>query len=155
MDQTCNELWQKLSVALKPQVSPDTFKRWFSAVELVKATDDSLTFSVPNNIYQFWIESNHMTALQSAINIALGGPRQVKFCPPAGQSDMNATVDVVAEDQPEEPREIKPTGSALGLNPRNNFETFVVGPNNEIAHAASLAVAQSPARTYNPLFIYG
>ena len=92
MDQTCNQLWQKLSVALKPQVSPDTFKRWFSAVELVKATDDSLTFSVPNNIYQFWIESNHMAALESAINIALGGPREVKFCPPAGPgNEMHAT----------------------------------------------------------------
>jgi chromosomal replication initiator protein len=156
MDQTCNDLWQKLSVALKPQVSPDTFKRWFSAVELVKATDDSLTFSVPNNIYQFWIESNHMAALHSAISTALGGPREVKFCPPSENgNEVSAASVTVTEDQPDTPRDSKPSGSALGLNPRNNFETFVVGPNNEIAHAASLAVAQSPARTYNPLFIYG
>ncbi len=157
MDETCNDLWQRLSVALKPQVSPDTFKRWFSAVELVDVSDDSLTFSVPNNIYQFWIESNHMAALQSAITSALGAPRQVKFCPPAGTpSDLSSNHSpVTAESAPEPPRDIKVAASPLGLNPRNNFETFVVGPNNEIAHAASLAVAQSPARTYNPLFIYG
>src|SRR3954451_15335973 len=84
MDEKHSQLWQKLSAALKPQVSPDTFKRWFSAVELVNATDESLTFSVPNNIYQFWIESNHMAALQSAITTAFGAPREVKFCPPSG-----------------------------------------------------------------------
>ena len=64
MDEKCAQLWQKLSTALKPQVSADTYKRWFSAVRLVNASDDALTFLVPNNIYQFWIESNHMTALQ-------------------------------------------------------------------------------------------
>ena len=53
MDEKHSQLWQKLSAALKPQVSPDTFKRWFSAVKLVNATDESLTFRVPNNIYQF------------------------------------------------------------------------------------------------------
>ena len=105
MDQTCTQLWQKLSVALKPQVSPDTFKRWFSAVELVKATDDSLTFSVPNNIYQFWIESNHMSALHAAINTALGGPREVKFCPPSGNgNEVSATSVTMAEDRPETPQ---------------------------------------------------
>ena len=67
MEENYAQLWQKLSAALKPQVSPDTFKRWFSAVQLVHATDDALTFRVPNNIYQFWIESNHMAALQAAI----------------------------------------------------------------------------------------
>ena len=49
----------------------------------------------------------------------------------------------------------RPGATVPGLNPRNTFESFVVGPNNEIAHAASLAVAQAPARTYNPLFVYG
>ncbi len=156
MDETCNQLWQQLSLALKPQVSPDTFKRWFSAVELVQASDVALTFSVPNNIYQFWIESNHIAALQSAITSVLGAPREVKFCPPSGKpSELGNNAAVTVESEPEPPRETKAPSCALGLNPRNNFETFVVGPNNEIAHAASLAVAQSPARTYNPLFIYG
>ena len=79
MEENYAQLWQKLSAALKPQVSPDTFKRWFSAVKLVQATDDAFTFRVPNNIYQFWIESNHMAALQAAIVTAFGAPRKVKF----------------------------------------------------------------------------
>ncbi|MDP9254102.1 MAG: chromosomal replication initiator protein DnaA [Verrucomicrobiota bacterium] len=156
MKEKCTELWQKLAAALKPQVSADTFKRWFSAVELIDATDARLTLRVPNNIYQFWIESNHMAALRAAIVSAFGEPREVKFTMPAGAGDQ------VAEDAPileqaarETSRDTKATGSALGLNPRNRFETFVVGPNNEIAHAASLGVAQTPARTYNPLFMYG
>src|SRR5438445_9856298 len=84
MKEKCAKLWQKLSVALKPQVSADTFKRWFSAVELIEATDNSLTFRVPNNIYQFWIESNHMSALQAAVITAFGGPREVRFSSPPG-----------------------------------------------------------------------
>ncbi len=159
MEAKCAQIWSKLSTALKPQVSADTYKRWFSAVKLVNANEDSLTFLVPNNIYQFWIESNHMPALQSAAMTALGAPRKIKFTMP---SDGAATANEAAPATPAEP-EMAPEpasasanqGSALGLNPRNNFESFVVGPNNEIAHAASLAVAQSPARTYNPLFIYG
>ena len=156
MNENFTQLWQRLSVALKPQVSTDTFKRWFSAVELIDATGNSLTLRVPNNIYQFWIESNHMAALQAAIVTAFGGPREVKFSLPPGTS-IQAAEDAAAlkEIASGSPRDAKLAGSALGLNPRNTFESFVVGPNNEIAHAASLAVAQLPARTYNPLFVYG
>src|ERR1051325_10790586 len=159
MDEKHSQLWQKLSAALKPQVSPDTFKRWFSAVKLVEADDEAFTFRVPNNIYQFWIESNHMAALQAAIVAAFGSARAVKFV----TADDSAT-KIEPEELPqisakefvrENARDGKQSTSALGLNPRNNFESFVVGPNNEIAHAASLAVAKTPARTYNPLFIYG
>src|SRR2546425_5580282 len=154
MDEKCTQLWQKLSAALKPQVSADTFKRWFSAVELVDATDKTLSFRVPNNIYQYWIESNHMVALQAAVLTAFGEPREIKFISSESPIEMSEAIGV--SKQADFGRETKSaSSSALGLNPRNTFESFVVGPNNEIAHAASLAVAQAPARTYNPLFIYG
>jgi chromosomal replication initiator protein len=159
MDEKHSQLWQKLSAALKPQVSPDTFKRWFSAVKLVQATDETFTFRVPNNIYQFWIESNHMAALQAAIVTAFGSPRHVKFATALDgttKKDEEELPEISSKDLVRESgRDGKQSGGAPGLNPRNSFESFVVGPNNEIAHAASLAVAKTPARTYNPLFIYG
>ncbi|MFL6520702.1 MAG: chromosomal replication initiator protein DnaA [Chthoniobacterales bacterium] len=159
MDEKHSQLWQKLSAALKPQVSPDTFKRWFSAVKLVEANDEAFTFRVPNNIYQFWIESNHMAALQAAIVTAFGSTRDVKFVTAddgAAKIEPEELPQISAKEfTRENTRDAKQSTSALGLNPRNNFESFVVGPNNEIAHAASLAVAKTPARTYNPLFIYG
>src|ERR1700704_6604603 len=154
MDERCKALWEKLSAALKPQVSADTFKRWFSAVELTKATEDELTFLVPNNIYQFWIESNHMAALQSAITDAVGAPRTVRFLTSA-ESDGDDDFIAPEARKTDGSSHSRTVGLGLSLNPRNTFESFVVGPNNQIAHAACLAVAQAPARTYNPLFIYG
>jgi chromosomal replication initiator protein len=158
MDEKCARIWQKLSVALKPEISADSFKRWFSSVELIQATDDALTFRVPNNIYQFWIERNYMPALEAAVVTALGEHRDIQFSlagPDTATDEVAGDAGARAETAGDSSRDARSTGSALGLNPRNTFETFVVGPNNEIAHAASLAVAQSPARTYNPLFIYG
>jgi len=157
MDKKCAQLWQRLSAALKPQISADSFKRWFSGVELIEAKDNSLTFGVPNNIYQFWIESNYMPALQTAIVTTFGSPRSVKFCSPSGPGTQTSPGDPMPLEEVLQaaPSNAKPGATVPGLNPRNTFESFVVGPNNEIAHAASLAVAQAPARTYNPLFVYG
>src|SRR5215472_4503086 len=157
MDKKCAQLWEGLSAALKPQISEDSFKRWFSNVELVEAKEKSITLTVPNNIYQLWIESNYMPALQNAIVATLGSPRLVKFCVPSAARAQTSGEDSanLNEALPAPQVDARPGATVPGLNPRNTFESFVVGPNNEIAHAASLAVAQAPARTYNPLFIYG
>ena len=153
MDEKCTQLWQKLSAALKPHVSADTFKRWFSAVELAAVTPKALSFRVPNNIYQYWIESNHMAALEAAVLTALGEPREIEFI--SSESPIDDCEPVATSKQSHSVNDAKPATGSFGLNPRNTFESFVIGPNNEIAHAAALAVAQAPARTYNPLFIYG
>jgi chromosomal replication initiator protein len=155
MDEKCAQLWTKLAAALKPEVSADTFKRWFSAIKLAGATADEITLLVPNNIYQFWIESNHMAALQTAIASALGGPRAVKFICAVDTSSGSDAAEAEPLVSAKAENAAGRASRTPGLNPRNTFESFVVGPNNEIAHAASLAVAQSPAKTYNPLFIYG
>src|SRR6476646_3416642 len=156
MDKKCAQLWQRLSAALKPQISADSFKRWFSAIELVEAKEKSITLTVPNNIYQLWIESNYMPALQNAIITTFGGPRSVRFCGPSAAGAQTSSDDsATATEALRTHVEARPATTVPGLNPRNTFESFVVGPNNEIAHAASLAVAQAPARTYNPLFVYG
>ncbi|MEO5719376.1 MAG: chromosomal replication initiator protein DnaA [Chthoniobacterales bacterium] len=155
MDEKCALLWTKLSAALKPQVSADTFKRWFSAVKLTSVNAEAITLLVPNNIYQFWIESNHMSALQSSISGVLGGPRAVKFVCAVDTSVGSDAADPEPTVSSRSQTAAARANKTPGLNPRNTFESFVVGPNNEIAHAASLAVAQSPAKTYNPLFIYG
>src|SRR5947207_12950428 len=117
MDKKCAQLWQRLSAALKPQVSPDSFKRWFSATELVEASDKSLTLRVPNNIYQFWIESNYMTALQAAIVTAFGAPRAVRFSSPSGTSGQVPLEDAVIlkEILPESQGDTKTGASVLGL----------------------------------------
>src|SRR6266567_5846279 len=99
MDKKCAQLWQRLSAALKPHISPDSFKRWFSTVELVEASDKSLTLRVPNNIYQFWIESNYMTALQAAIVTVFGTLRAIKFSSPNGPAGQTHLEDAVILDR--------------------------------------------------------
>src|SRR6266436_3137619 len=132
MDKKCAQLWQRLSAALKPQISADSFKRWFSTVELVEAKEKSITLSVPNNIYQLWIESNYMPALQNAIITTFDGPRSVRFSAPSAAGAQTSSDDSAATKEALRAQvEARPAATVPGLNPRNTFESFVVGPNNE------------------------
>ena len=159
MQETYNEIWREIASGIKLHLSADAFQRWFAAIELVQTDEIALTFQVPNTIYQFWIESNYLNVVQSAAMSVLGSPREIKFR--AADSGMTGPVVDAHADRLSET--LAPTSQdedsegAInhGMNPRNRFEAFVVGSNNQFAHAAALAVSQSPAKTYNPLFIYG
>jgi chromosomal replication initiator protein len=159
MQETYDGIWREIASKIRLHISADGFRRWFAAIELVQADEMALILQVPNTIYQFWIESNYLNVVHSAAMSVLGSPREIKFR--AADSRMTSPVVDVHADRRSET--LVPTSQDEdaegapnhGMNPRNRFEAFVVGSNNQFAHAAALAVSQSPAKTYNPLFIYG
>ena len=159
MQETYDGLWGEIASGIRPHLSADAFQRWFASIELVQADEIALTFQVPNSIYQFWIESNYLHVMRSAAMSVLGSSPEIKF----RSADIGMTGPVVDALADRASETLAPTSQdedsegAInhGMNPRNRFEAFVVGSSNQFAHAAALAVSQSPAKTYNPLFIYG
>jgi chromosomal replication initiator protein len=154
----CNEvvaLWNQIAETLRAEVSTDTFRRWFQDIRPVSLNEKQLTLCVPNSIHQLWIESNYHSLLHSALMLATGNGREIVFV-------FDPAPAAVPDEEPDEapdtsaaPGTLKSTNLAgNGLNPRNTFESFVVGTNNQFAQAACSAVANGPGKTYNPLFIY-
>ena len=153
-------LWRDIAAALKTEVSADTFERWFRDIQLVELGKEELTLRVPNNIYQLWIESNYLPLLKSATLLTLGTECNVRFVfngdevPSAAMSAAASVRESPGADLDADPEPNAPI-TANGMNPRNTFDSFVVGANNQYGHAACLAVSTTPGKTYNPLFIYG
>src|SRR5271169_5177369 len=159
MQETCDGLWREIVSGIRLHLSADAFQRWFASIELVQADEIALTFQVPNSIYQFWIESNYLDVMRSAAMSVLGSSPEIKFrCADIGTIGpiVDAHSDRMSEALASKSHDEDSEGAINhGMNPRNRFEEFVVGSSNQFAHAAALAVSQSPAKTYNPLFIYG
>jgi chromosomal replication initiator protein len=159
MQETYNGIWREIAREIRLHLNADVFQRWFAAIQLVQADEIALTLQVPNSIYQYWIESNYLNVLRSTANSVLGSPRDIKFrVADCGKADPVVDARAVNVSEPlatlshDEDSE---RAVSHGMNPRNRFDAFVVGSSNQFAHAAALAVSQSPAKTYNPLFIYG
>ena len=146
-------LWTQISSALRGELGDGVFDRWFSTLRLARVDAAGVALVIPNSIYQVWIESNYGPQLQAALMTVFGDKRRVVF---EVESGAAAAIETAVESAaPAEAPEPAGATGARGLNPHYVFDTFVVGANSEFAHAASLAVAKSPARTYNPLFIHG
>lgn len=150
-----NEIWQHACKHLEELLHPDVYSRWIAVIQPVALQDNVLTLGVDNDFYQTWLEENYLPLIKNAILTVSDAELDIAFT----VNNQVAAPKVEAE-QPTIKETLKKHFSRRALpkpvlNPKFSFDTFVVGPSNNFAHAASLAVAQAPARAYNPLFIYG
>ncbi len=147
-------VWSDIASALRAEVTPDIYDRWFKETELVELDAEQLTLRVPNDIYRYWIEDNYLNPLRTAVLLTLKGAREVRFVS-AGVSHVPGPAPEPTRAHEIEVEEPEERAMANGFNPSNTFDTFVIGTDNEFARAACHAVAENPGKVYNPLFFYG
>lgn len=151
---SANELWLSACRNLKDVLHPDVFSRWIEVIAPVSLEEDILTLAVDNDFYQTWLEENYLPLIKSALRSEHQADLEVAF-------SVRAKDDALLSSRPPAKRTIrerlskKHSAPKPALNPKFTFDRFIVGPSNNFAYAASQAVAQAPARAYNPLFIYG
>ena len=151
------ELWQAVLAQLQFQISPANFATWLKNTYILSQKEGLLLVSVPNNFSKEWLENKYnklifhiirdLDAEIREIKYAVGAPEQPK------QAPIRAVVGALAESQLEF-QELR-VDRATNLNSKYTFDSFIVGPFNELAHAASLAIVKSPGAVYNPFFVYG
>ena len=155
-------LWQTTLVSLESRFTKPIFETWIKPMRVLGLSTDEITLSVQNQFAKDWAENRFKGTISAALAETLGAPISIRFVIDEAGEDAEARPSstesvpdngAVAVTSPafRSPDEFKHTG----LNPRYTFEQFVVGATNRFAHAAAQAVADAPARAYNPLFIYG
>ena len=163
MQLSVEKIWDSAQEQLRAKLSRDTFNMWFAPLRACSIDASQATLEAPNEFCEVWLKDNYLSLLQDAIAIAAGRQLQVKFIVAPGSTSaitLPAAVAVAAAAVPgvkavEAPVERVGANGEPHFNPKNTFESFVVGNNNNFAYAAALAVAQAPGKSYNPLFLYG
>jgi chromosomal replication initiator protein len=145
-------MWQQVLSIIQTKLSKPSFDTWFKATKASFNGDSTVIVTAPTTFAAEWLESRYTKLVRTTLQEFLGRQYDIKF--------------IIEENKPPEPAVMQPpviqtvhvgpeeTFSHM-LNPKYTFDTFVIGVNNRFAHAASLAVAEAPAKAYNPLFLYG
>ncbi len=146
LELTADDLWSEVARRLRESLNERTYGTWFGNARGGEVTAESFVITVPNDFMREWIEGHFQGLLRDAVRDAGGGERRVHI----------SVRDERGEDEEESKTEPAFKRRAeVALNPSYTFDLFVIGSSNRFAHAAALAVAESPAHAYNPLFIYG
>ena len=139
-----------------PQViSPDAVTRWFADIRISGLEGSTLHLVVTNDIYKYWIESNYLPQLNSVASRVFGRTISARISLLASEAPPSAEPEAAQPTRPVVVDVQEPISASAALNSRYTFESFIIGPNNELATAAAKAVVDAPARTYNPLFLHG
>src|SRR5699024_2205168 len=145
-----HELWQYILTEMKEKVSKPSYDTWLSETKASDVTDDVFTVLVPNEFIRNWLEKKYSKVIKQLLLEITGQELSVNFVIENESGNKKEVSAVIVDGE-----EAKPQERRNMLNPKYTFETFVVGATNRFAHAAALAVAEAPAKSYNPLFIYG
>jgi chromosomal replication initiator protein len=138
-------IWDQATALLREQLAPPIYQSWFAPMRPGESSSSSMVLLAPSKFAKDWIEPRYLPLIVAAVSTAAG-------------RDLLVSIEVDEQPLHEIPT-VRPSTVAQATatfgNPRYAFETYVIGGSNRFAHAAALAVAEAPARAYNPLFIYG
>jgi chromosomal replication initiator protein len=146
-----DKLWEDACRHLEETLPKDIFEKWIAVIQCRSIEQDKAVLVVGNDFYQSWLEEHYLPLICKALAAVSGSEMKI---------DLTVDYSLLGE-QPEEKHEkrhsILPARkpAETNLNKNYTFDSFVVGPSNQFAHAASMASAQSPSRAYNPLFVHG
>ncbi len=156
-------LWTLCSTALRTQVSEATWRAWFDTIHPVAVDRDTLVLAVPSALAKERIEGRYLSLVRDVLTDSTGADLPIRLAvqtAPATEDPGTSTLlDRVGWNQPAPNTSSRPAPSSsleeVPFNPRYTFDAFVIGASNRFAHAAALSVAETPAKSYNPLFIHG
>jgi chromosomal replication initiator protein len=162
LTETAEALWRGALQRITAGVLSPGARPWIEGTRAVELAGDTIVLAVPSAFAKQWLEDHYAGALADALGDAAGRPLGLRVKVDSAQADR--ALDVAVVPTPDVGADVAPkraadphraTAASSPLNPKYTFDSFVIGPSNRFPHAAALAVAEQPARSYNPLFIYG
>jgi chromosomal replication initiator protein len=147
---TIDDIWNKSLSKIEGKVGSSIYDLWFKPIKLSNLKEQTATLEIPNRFFKEWIEDSYPNLLKESIETVVGYPVTLRYR--IEEKQQNAQRKMIEKL---EHRRIKLASKGIYLNPKYTFDNFITGNSNQFAHAAAIAVAESPGKTYNPLFIYG
>jgi chromosomal replication initiator protein len=150
------QIWQAAQEELRFQLSKPSYETWLKNASLVGREKNAFKIGVPTKLAKDWLEDRYLAMIEETLSAIVSGDVSVAFEVVPGQAESISRKSAVAvADEPAPEEEEPELAEASQLNPKFQFQHFVVGNNSRFAHAACRAVAETPAKAYNPLFLYG